>query len=266
MLVGDHKQLPPVVQSESAKLLGLDQSLFVILQNETNITDLTIQYRMNEEIMRIANQLTYDGVLKCGSTDISSATLTAMDHSYLDRNDWIAEVMRTDLSNSVIFLDTDEIPAEEIRDSNGKVCNEIEVKIVQSIVQNLLKYFKLTVNDIGVISPYQRQVRLLKEMICINNIEINTVDQYQGRDKDVIIYSCVRSKSNDSNGCDSSRAEILCDERRLNVAITRAKKKLIIIGSKTTLIKYNPFYRLISILRLDQILSIPKSDFHLIHF
>jgi DNA replication ATP-dependent helicase Dna2 len=266
MLVGDHKQLPPVVQSESAKLLGLDQSLFVILQNETNITDLTIQYRMNEEIMRIANQLTYDGVLKCGSTDISSATLTAMDHSYLDRNDWIAEVMRTDLSNSVIFLDTDEIPAEEIRDSNGKVCNEIEVKIVQSIVQNLLKYFKLTVNDIGVISPYQRQVRLLKEMICINNIEINTVDQYQGRDKDVIIYSCVRSKSHDSNACDSSRAEILCDERRLNVAITRAKKKLIIIGSKTTLIKYNPFYRLISILRLDQILSIPKSDFHLIHF
>ncbi|XP_054168216.1 DNA replication ATP-dependent helicase/nuclease DNA2-like [Oppia nitens] len=256
LLVGDSRQLPPVVQNEKAKQLGLDQSLFVLLQNETNTRDLTIQYRMNSEIMRLSNELTYNGVLMCATLDVCNQTLVSSDLTYLVQNNWITKVIQNDLSNSVIFIETDLISAPEIRDQKGKVFNEIESKIIKIIVKNLLKYFVITTQQIGVISPYQKQVGFLRDTITLDGLEVNTVDQFQGRDKDVIIYSCVKSNTNESVG----NNEILNDERRLNVAITRAKKKLVIIGNKSTLNKYKPFHKLFNILRNDQILSLNSSD------
>ena len=258
LLVGDPKQLPPVVQSKDAKEGGLDQSLFVLLQNDSNTTDLTIQYRMNSEIMRISNELTYNGVLKCANLDVLTQTLSPKDLSFLNQNNWISQVMASDLNKSVLFIDTDAIPAPEVRDIKGKVFNQFEAKIVEIIVKNFLKYFDIRAQQIGVISPYQRQVRHIRELLALEDLDVNTVDQFQGRDKEIVIYSCVKSNSLDSF---ASNTEILNDRRRLNVALTRAKSKLILIGSKSTLIKFNPFYQLFSILRSDQILSLISLEF-----
>ena len=255
LLVGDPKQLPPVVQSEEAKKTGLEDSLFVLLQNDSNTTDLTIQYRMNSEVMRISNELTYNGVLKCANYEVLTQTLSPSDSSFLNLNNWLSIVLSPELNKSVQFLDTDSMPAPEVRDNDGKVMNETEAQIVKQIVNNFFKYFELSPQSIGVISPYQRQVRLLKQTLDIVGLDINTVDQFQGRDKQIIIYSCVRSNSSETNFA----KEILNDKRRLNVALTRAKKKLILVGSRTTLIRFKPFEELFAILRDDQILSIDSN-------
>ena len=128
-------------------------------------------------------------------------------------------------------------------------------------------------DNIGIISPFRRQVNKIRELfgqqfLEQNHLEINTVDQYQGRDKDVIIYSCVKSsnsncssvETNDSYQTPIIDSELLKDERRLNVAVTRAKRKLIIIGNCHTLNRYLPFRNLFNVLDEEQI--VPLIDFN----
>ncbi|RWS28895.1 DNA replication ATP-dependent helicase/nuclease DNA2-like isoform X2 [Leptotrombidium deliense] len=255
ILVGDSKQLPPVVKNHEARRQGFDQSIFSLLCDE-NTVNLTIQYRMNQEIMRVASELMYDGLLECGSREIATSTLIKRSTCQFEKL-WLEEILDNSLTKSVIFLNTDEVPAIEEQDRNNLICNRIEAKIVMLIVNNLLKNFDIKCSDIGVITPYAKQVEILREMCNERTqIEINTVDQYQGRDKDAVLISTVVSST------EQTTKELLKDKRRLNVAITRARKKLIIVGSQKTLSLYKPFIHLFSLLKQHQIYCLPV-DAHL---
>lgn len=136
-------------------------------------------------------------------------------------------------SQPVVFLDTGEVPAPETRSEN-LVSNEIEAVLVHQLACALLKG-GLQPSSLGIISPYRHQLKLITQVFHRdisskqNEIEINTVDKYQGWDKACIIVSLVRSNEHSSVG------DLLRDWRRVNVAVTRAKQKLILIGSLVTL-------------------------------
>lgn len=132
-----------------------------------------------------------------------------------------------------MFLDTDEVPAPETR-SGHLVSNETEALLVHQLACALLKG-GLQPTSLGIISPYRHQLKLISQVFHRhtngkqNEIEINTVDKYQGRDKSCIIVSLVRSNEHCNVG------DLLKDWRRVNVAVTRAKRKLILVGSLSTL-------------------------------
>lgn len=136
-------------------------------------------------------------------------------------------------SRPVVFLDTDGVPAPEMRSEN-LVSNETEAVLVHQLACALLKG-GLQPSSLGIISPYRHQLKLITQVFHRDNsgkqseIEINTVDKYQGRDKACIIVSLVRSNDHSNVG------DLLRDWRRVNVAVTRAKQKLILIGSLVTL-------------------------------
>lgn len=133
----------------------------------------------------------------------------------------------------VVFLDTDGVPAPEMRSEN-LVSNETEAVLVHQLAWALLKG-GLQPSTLGIISPYRHQLKLITQIFYRDTsskhseIEINTVDKYQGRDKACIIVSLVRSNEHSNVG------DLLRDWRRVNVAVTRAKQKLILIGSLVTL-------------------------------
>ncbi|RWS05177.1 DNA replication ATP-dependent helicase/nuclease DNA2-like protein [Dinothrombium tinctorium] len=255
ILVGDSKQLPPVVKCKEAKELGFDQSLFSLLQNEDNTVYLTIQYRMNREIMRVASALMYENTLECATEEVAISTLNKPSDTNFAKK-WMATVLSHELQHSFLFANTDRVPAKHQEDEKGLVSNEVEALIVKQLVDTLLINYQLVSSEIGVIAPYNKQVEILREMTKHCNVEVNTVDKYQGRDKDVIIISTVLSSD------DCKMKDLLQDVRRINVAITRARKKLIIVGSRQTLLYYKPFQDLLLILRKDQIYELPK-DAHL---
>ena len=266
ILVGDPNQLTPIVNSKRAQLAGFGQTLFeILMQTEDNSVELTIQYRMNKEIMRIANICTYDNKLTCGSDKIANATLNMGDRCQfemeeidlqLNNNCWMDRCCSSHIGLSVLFLNTDEhhYSSDELEDGDGKVCNLFEVNILKQIVDQLLEG-KVLESEIGIISFYQRQVKLLKSSFSTNpEIEISTIDQYQGRDKNIILISCVKVQSNPSDDMETN--SILNDNRRLNVAITRAKNKLILIGSLAALNNYKPFIKLFSFFKEHQIINV----------
>ncbi|GIY75202.1 hypothetical protein CDAR_188821 [Caerostris darwini] len=261
ILVGDDKQLPPLVINKKAREKGMEESLLQRLCNTDNYMELVIQYRMNKEIMRHCNHLTYAGALKCGSEKIAEAVLSLDTLKCIDNltPDWVIDALQTDLKKSVIFINTDKV---NICDSGNLLDkNDFEADVVLIILETLLKN-KISECDVGIITPYRRQVDLIEgklKKISVNEIEVNTVDQYQGRDKDVIIISCVKCKKSTSF-CEK-KGMILDDERRLNVAISRAKKKLIIIGSKSSLNIYEPFQRLIKCFTAEQIIDLLPDSF-----
>ncbi|KAF7488919.1 DNA replication ATP-dependent helicase/nuclease DNA2 [Sarcoptes scabiei] len=342
VLVGDQKQLPPVVQSPYARKLGLSDSLFnrlltiagkqdvcklensySTLENinerkqdvdlkSIRIFPLFIQYRMNSIIMEVANKITYSGQLKCANKIIE--TISMLDRLEIEHQsrlnqfekNYLHKIVSPNLEDSVVFIDTSEIEeANEINSNDslsqssigsssqnsqqslpedsqtGYVYNEFEVQLVIKIIQSFLQIYRkdFSSKNIGIISPFRRQVKRLLESFrlnsefsanVLNDLEINTVDQYQGRDKDVIIYSCVKSFHRasrfDSQDSETSTpivfdSELLKDERRLNVAITRAKRKLIIIGNRTTLKRYRPFRNLFQILNDKQLINLIDFDF-----
>ncbi|KAG1656161.1 DNA replication ATP-dependent helicase/nuclease DNA2 [Nymphon striatum] len=251
VLVGDPKQLAPLVQNKVAEKLGMSECLFSRLYRESSAVDLHLQYRMNCEITRISNELTYDGCLQCGSEAIDRATLK-LSPSLSIAETWLHDCFNEDMSKSVILLNTDSVPLPQCQDHHGYIYNSGEAEIVLQLCSNGVDQA-----DVGIIAPYRRQVLLLKKSVCKNemkDLEVNTVDQYQGREKQIIIISCVRTTLGDK-----SAAGILHDFRRLNVAITRAKQKLFIIGSKSTLMSLEPFKKLLSILHNEQIIDLPKS-------
>lgn len=256
ILVGDDKQLPPVVQSLTAKSNGLSESLFALLLNQDNLIELTIQYRMNCEIMRLANDLFYNNLLSTGSKHVDTATLSKMTTDC--DIDWLNQTLNTHLSKSVVFLNTSEAWSAKSDDNDdGIIVNHFEAATIKSILNGLLRYFDdIKLSEVGIITPFQKQVSVLHNIINDSKVMINSVDQYQGKEKSIIIISCVKS-------CHSqltvSSDEILSDERRLNVAITRAIKKLIIVGNKSTLLHYQSFQKLFNILRKDQFVDLPQN-------
>lgn len=195
---------------------------------------------MNRAITKLANGLTYGDQLQCASSDVAKATMKVprlqllQDKLRVDK--WLARALSTNIELSASLINTGEVQAA---DSSKIYVNFHEIAIVLHIV-NLLIECGVTEGSIGVIAPYRSQVDMLKKVLSHQaNVEVNTVDQYQGRAKDIIIYSCTQSKS--ANEATKSSDEILDDRRRLTVAITRAKHKLIMIGDTNCLNFYNPF-------------------------
>jgi len=222
ILAGDHKQLPPTIISDRAE--DLEKTLFeeLIRLYPFKSQLLNVQYRMNSLLMKFPNEEFYDNGLKSDSSvdDINI-------------NDILESTKREE---ALLFVDTSNVDREgetHLKDSKS-IINNLEAKISSGIADD---YMNLGVSeeDIGIISPYADQVKIIQDM---TPVEVKTVDGFQGREKEIIIISTVRSNNNGNIG-------FLRDLRRLNVAITRAKRKLIIIGNKDTLITNPTYARLI---------------------
>jgi DNA replication ATP-dependent helicase Dna2 len=223
ILVGDPKQLAPLVRSSVA---GGDESLFERLDEPKSTMLLGLQYRMNRVITKLANGLTYSGDLQCGTEAVEKAT---MKFSLPIEEKWLAKALSQHIDMSCALIDTGDVS----RFIESPHVNPAEAAIVLHIV-GLLTDAGTSTNAIGVIAPYRSQVEFLRKLLP--SVEVNTVDQYQGRDKEIVVYSCTQSKAKESSG-----TEILEDRRRLTVAITRAKHKLIMIGDVKCLSDYAPF-------------------------
>lgn len=228
VLVGDHYQLPPLVRNNTAKELGLAESLFKILceAHPQSVVELTKQYRMCADIMSLSSDLVYDGKLVCGTESVADQKLDlptfTPDSSALNST-------AVDPNNRVVFLNTDILgsKAHEVVHTQGS-SNSAEAEIIEGIVRQLFDA-GLNMEDAAVISVYRKQHSYLTQLLqkyISQGLEILTADQAQGRDKKCILVSLVRSNERTQSG------ELLKDWRRLNVVFTRAKQKLVIVGSK----------------------------------
>ena len=222
ILAGDHKQLPPTIISDRAHELSktLFEELIRIYPFKSQL--LNTQYRMNRLLMKFPNEEFYDNNLKSDSSvdDINI-------NDILDSNQ---------KEEALLFIDTSDVDFDgetHLKDSKS-IVNKLEADICVQITQDYLND-GVEESDIGIISPYADQVKLIQEN---TPVEVKTVDGFQGREKEIIIISTVRSNEYGNIG-------FLKDLRRLNVAITRAKRKLIIIGNKDTLINNQTYERLI---------------------
>jgi predicted DNA helicase len=232
ILAGDHKQLPPTVLSEKAK--ALSETLFekLIQRYPEKSVLLNVQYRMQETLMEFPNREFYDGKLK---TDESVKNITLEDFQIKnpDFGNFWDKIL--DPKNVICFLDTSKSEEKFERKRLGSTSKEnpFEVEIIKSILE---KMFKIGIKKewIGVITPYDDQLDLLRKSLG-ELVEINTVDGFQGREKEIILISFVRSSKEKILG-------FLTDLRRLNTAITRAKRKLILVGDSETL-KSNLVYK-----------------------
>ena len=219
ILAGDHKQLPPTIISKKAG--SLEKTLFeeLIKMYPFKSQLLNVQYRMNSLLMKFPNREFYNNGLKSDSS-VDEITINDLIGSNHDEE-------------ALLFIDTsdvDEYGETHLKDSKS-IINKIEADISVNIVDDYLKA-GINEEDIGIISPYADQVKIIQDR---TPVEVKTVDGFQGREKEIIIISTVRSNYEGNIG-------FLNDLRRLNVAITRAKRKLIIIGNKNTLIT-NPTYK-----------------------
>ena len=232
ILAGDHKQLPPTIISDRAGALSktLFEELIRIYPFKSQL--LNIQYRMNSLLMKFPNEEFYDNGLKSDSS-VDDIKIRDILDSHQDEE-------------ALLFIDTSDIAdnrERHLKDSKS-IVNEIEAEIAIRIADDYLSD-GVNESDIGIISPYADQVKIIQEN---TEIEVKTVDGFQGREKEIIIISTVRSNDNGNIG-------FLSDLRRLNVAITRAKRKLIIIGNKDTLITNPTYERLINFCEDENLLE-----------
>ena len=215
ILVGDHRQLPPTVTSQRAEEGGLDIPLFErLLSNGLPAHMLTTQYRMHPTIREFPSARFYENRLEdgCSSSDRPP----------------VAGFLWPDWDKPVAFVPVHGAEIEEEVGSSRS--NMDEAATVIQIVNDLLSPGDLSPEDIGVISPYAGQVRLIRTMIDgeIEGLEVKSVDGYQGREKEIIVLSTVRAN-------EAGKVGFLSNYRRLNVALTRAKRGLIVVGDDRTL-------------------------------
>lgn len=225
VLAGDHRQLPPTVLSSEAKRQGYDRSLFERLADsqQSLVRRLLIQYRMHAAIMEFSSLEFYDAELLA---DPSVASHLASE---------MADVQTIPLTTAPLeFIDTAGAGYdEEIEPAGQSRMNRREAELVVKKIEALLSA-GIQPQHIGIITPYSAQVRLLREKLPESALEIDTVDGFQGREKEVIVISFVRSNEENDIG-------FLADLRRTNVAMTRARRKLLMIGDSATL-AVDPFY------------------------
>ena len=248
---GDHCQLPPTVKSIAALRAGLGKTLMErIAENKPEVvTLLKIQYRMNEEIMRFSSDWFYHG-------EVESAPQIKY-RSILEDDSPITWIDTSNEENQVTIEGDDVVSGEKRDDMNfheqfvgesfGRI-NKAEADLtLLTLAEYLTQVGKRRVLeesiDVGIISPYRAQVQYLKRLLKKYEffkpyrrlISVNTVDGFQGQERDVILISLVRSN-------DEGQIGFLKDLRRMNVAMTRARMKLIILGDKSTMTKH-PFYQ-----------------------
>ncbi len=244
VLAGDHCQLPPTVKSIAALRAGLGKTLMErIAENKPEVvTLLKIQYRMNDEIMRFSSNWFYHGQVE-SAPQIKYRGILDYDHP-------ITWIDTSDKENQfTIEGEEDEANFKEqfVGESFGRI-NKAEAELtLLTLAEYFTKIGKRRVLDeridVGIISPYRAQVQYLKRLIkkyeffkpYRHLISVNTVDGFQGQERDVILVSLVRSN-------DDGQIGFLKDLRRMNVAMTRARMKLIILGNKDTMTKH-PFYK-----------------------
>ena len=256
ILVGDHYQLPPLVQNDEAKEGGLDISLFKMLSDNhpASVVSLEHQYRMCEDIMTLSNTLIYDGRLKCGTQAVANRTITIPDMGSLKQHHhspqsvllvdskricpnptlgscWLRDLL--DPSVRACFINTDPLfpqSREVIENGGSRITNPCEATLTAQLVDALLTTGVLP-SEIGVMTLYRSQLALIKQSLRHRSgVEMHTADKFQGRDKEAAVLSLVRSNENQTVG------ELLKDWRRVNVALTRARTKLLVLGSKSTLV------------------------------
>lgn len=230
ILAGDHCQLPPTVKSIMALKGGLGRTLMerIAEQKPEVVTLLEVQYRMNEQIMRFSSDYFYNSRVQSAPEVRGRGIL--------------------DYDRPMMWVDTTDVDGREefVGENFGRI-NRAEAELT---LATLADYFDKIGRqrvldesiDVGIISPYRAQVQLLRKMIRQSErlrpyrrlITVNTVDGFQGQERDIILISLVR----DNDGGDIG---FLRDLRRMNVAITRARMKLIILGSAATM-THHPFY------------------------
>ena len=230
VFAGDHCQLPPTVKSIAALKGGLGKTLMerIVEQKPQVVTLLKVQYRMNEQIMHFSSDYFYHGEVE-----------TAPEVSHRGILDYDVPMM---------WIDTADVDGKEefVGESFGRINRaeaELTLHTLELYFQKIGKQRILDeLIDVGIISPYRAQVQLLRKMIRAREffrpyrhlISVNTVDGFQGQERDVVLISLVRSNEGGDIG-------FLRDLRRMNVAITRARMKLIILGSAQTMTSH-PFY------------------------
>ena len=262
ILAGDHCQLPPTVKSIAALRAGLGKTLMErIAENKPEVvTLLKIQYRMNEDIMRFSSDWFYGGQVE-SAPQIKYRSILDFDHpiSWIDTSneenqitiegeDAPEDSASTSSSSSAANQNPDlNFKEQFVGESYGRI-NKAEAELtLLTLAEYFTKIGKQRVLgdgiDVGIISPYRAQVQYLKKLIKKYEffkpyrrlISVNTVDGFQGQERDVILISLVRSN-------DEGQIGFLKDLRRMNVAMTRARMKLIILGNKDTMTKH-PFYK-----------------------
>ena len=262
ILAGDHCQLPPTVKSIAALRAGLGKTLMErIAENKPEVvTLLKIQYRMNDEIMRFSSDWFYGGKVE-SAPQIKYHSVLDYDHpiTWIDTSneenqitiegeDAPEDSASTSSSVSAANQNSDlNFKEQFVGESFGRI-NKAEAELtLLTLAEYFTKIGKQRVLsesiDVGIISPYRAQVQYLKKLIKKYEffkpyrrlISVNTVDGFQGQERDVILISLVRSN-------DEGQIGFLKDLRRMNVAMTRARMKLIILGNKNTMTKH-PFYK-----------------------
>ena len=239
ILAGDHCQLPPTVKSFAALKAGLGKTLMErIVENKPEVvTLLKVQYRMNEEIMRFSSDWFYGNQVE-SAPEVKNRSILDLDipMSWIDTSEF-----ELPEDGSLTFKE------EFVGESFGRI-NKAEAEFTLLALEN---YFKKIGKerilderiDVGIISPYRAQVQYLRRQLKKKEwvkpfrhlISVNTVDGFQGQERDVILISLVRAN-------DEGQIGFLRDLRRMNVAITRARMKLIILGDASTMTRH-PFYK-----------------------
>ena len=250
ILAGDHQQLPPTIKSREAMQGGLARTLMqqVAESKPETVRLLTVQYRMNEELMRFSSEWFYGGQLEA-APEVRQRSMVG------------------DLDSPLVWIDTDGMPTPAEQDAAGNHVTEpleehheqfvgssygrinrpeaqLTLAALHDYVQRMGRHRLIEEQvDFGIISPYRAQVQYLRSLIrrddllrpLRHQITVNTVDAFQGQERDVILVSLVRDNAEGQIG-------FLSDLRRMNVAITRARLKLIILGSQSTLCRHR-FYK-----------------------
>ncbi len=230
VLAGDHKQLPPTVLHPDAKPLSFTMfERFIKLYPQVSYM-LKVQYRMNDIIKEFSSKEFYNGEL-ISAEEVKDRKLSEITGD-------IGKNPVTD-DTPVIFIDTEGKLLEQQKKGSKSKFNPQEAEIVKKVI-DFLKEAGVKNEDIGVITPYKDHEEYLKKLIP--DVEVKTVDGFQGREKEVIIISLVRSNPEEEIG-------FLDDLRRLNVALTRAKRKLIIIGDSKTLSSNETYKKLIDYIK-----------------
>ncbi len=240
ILAGDHCQLPPTVKSIAALKAGLGKTLMerLVETHPEAVTLLKIQYRMNDDIMRFSSNYFYDGQVE-SAPNVKYRGILDLDVAM----EWV---------NPSEYSENSEYSEKSFKESFiGESFGRINKEEAELTLNTLQQYFERIGKqrllderiDVGIISPYRDQVQYLRRLLMKREffkpfrrqISVNTVDGFQGQERDIIVLSMVRSN-------DEGQIGFLRDLRRMNVAITRARMKVIILGDVPTLTRH-PFYR-----------------------
>ncbi|MEG1585777.1 MAG: AAA domain-containing protein [Bacteroidales bacterium] len=231
ILAGDHCQLPPTVKCFDAVRGGLSETLMqrVALQKPECVSMLVMQYRMHEAIMQFSSDWFYQGAL-IASPEIGKRTVLSLDYPMVWYNTELLELKEENQSDSLSRINRAEA--------------DLLVQVLQDYIERMgIERILEDRIDFGIISPYKAQVYYLRSLIkrtaffrrFRKQISVNTVDGFQGQERDIVLISMVR-------GNDEGKIGFLNDLRRMNVAITRARMKLMILGDASTL-THHDFYR-----------------------